>query len=429
MDDIKCKYCGSSQVQSRGMSGDKHKYQCTDENHPEGVNRYFLIGNDDEYVDGSDYEAQDNFINIIVSSPRILTEQDIINQFEVDTNKWRIESFRVKTSEGYRKDRQLDWHVHNGIVDGDSVDSGKMLVVPLFHIQARFVRRTEEIRFNLVIKDMLEDAKRSLPKYPKISYPKHPDGMMYEIDMPDIHFGRLTWADESGEDYDIKIARTAVHTALDSLLSHTKHYPISEILIPLGNDFFNVNSKTNTTVHGTPQQEDTRWSKTFTKGRRLAQEIIDKCASIAPVTVLILPGNHDEEKMFYLGEVLDAQYHASPNVKVDNSPKSRKYHLHGVNLIGFAHGYDEKLSKLPTLMALEAKEMWGKSEFREFHTGDKHHKFDTSEDGVVVRVLRALTASDAWTVHSGYVGAVRAAESFLWHPTKGLIAQFTALPY
>ncbi len=30
---------------------------------------------------------------------------------------------------------------------------------------------------------------------------------MLEVDITDLHFGRLTWGKESGEDYDVKIAR------------------------------------------------------------------------------------------------------------------------------------------------------------------------------------------------------------------------------
>lgn len=437
MDEIHCKYCGSSRVIKRGFQfTDEEKlqrYQCLDENHPENVSRYFTVNENGETLsEESEYTVGRDFINIVLSSPRILTEEDLITQFQVDTTKWEIESFQVKTSEGYRKDKQVDWHVQGGVVEeGHSVDSGKMLVVPLFHIRAKFRRKVEEIRANLVIQDLLEDVKRGIKPIKPIFYNPNKRGTeyLYEIDMPDIHFGRLTWADESGEDYDIKIAHDAVHTALDKLLNLGMDYKVSKILLPIGNDFFNVNSKLNTTVHGTPQQEDTRWSKTFTKGRRLIAEVIDKCLSVAPVDVLILTGNHDEEKTFYLGEVLDAQYSKHPNVTVDNSPKTRKYYLHGVNLIGFAHGYDEKIYQLPSLMALEAPEMWAKSKYREFHTGDKHHKFDSNENGVTVRILRALAARDAWTVNNGYVGALRAAESFLWHPTEGLIAQFTATPY
>ena len=156
--------------------------------------------------------------------------------------------------------------------------------------------------------------------------------------------------------------------------------------------------------------------------------MIDRCSQVAPVDVLVVRGNHDEERTFYLGDALECWYHTNPNVMIDNAAKSRKYYQFGKNLIGFSHGYDEKLDKLPMIMSLEVPEMWAQATYREFHTGDKHHKFDTSENGIVVRILRALAAPDAWTYNKGYIGSIRAAESFMWHPTNGVVAQFTARP-
>jgi hypothetical protein len=206
---------------------------------------------------------------------------------------------------------------------------------------------------------------------------------------------------------------------------------VSRILFPVGNDYFNVNDKKEETIHGTRQQEDTRWQKTFRKGHQLMVQQIDKLQTIAPVDVLVIPGNHDEERAFYMGEVLSAWYRNCPNVTVDNRAVKRKYYAHGVNLIGLTHGYYEKPATLCNLMPLEVPQLWAASKYREFHLGDKHHKKDmitiTEEfTGVVVRILRALSAASTWSFDKGYLGALRAGEGFLWHPSNGLIAQFTA---
>ena len=41
---------------------------------------------------------------------------------------------------------------------------------------------------------------------------------------------------------------------------------------------------------------------------------IDYLAQFAPVDVVVVQGNHDFERMFYVGEVLDAMYHKNKNV-------------------------------------------------------------------------------------------------------------------
>jgi len=379
------------------------------------------------------YEEDNDFINIVCSSERVLNKDDIIKQFKIDLDIWEIERFIVKTSEGYRKDRKVNWQVENGIVTkGDVEDTGKMLVVPLYHVQVRLVKKVREAKAKSAVRQMIDDAKKFAPTYPKVEYKEHQDGLLYEIVIPDIHFGRLTWGEETGADFDIKIASRCVNSVVDKLLGYAEKYHIEKILLPLGNDFFNSDNYQETTARGTPQQEDTRWQKTFRKGREMAVSMIDKCSAVAPVDVLIIPGNHDMQRSFYLGEVLEAWYSNNQNVRIDNSAKIRKYYLFGKNLVGFAHGYSEKLQNLPMIMALEEPELWGKASYREIHTGDKHHKKDAvfyadEGGGIVVRILRSLAPDDAWTFSKGYK-SLKAAESFLWHKDNGLIAQFTATP-
>lgn len=381
----------------------------------------------------TNYEQGDDFINIVCASRRLLTKDDVIREFKIDLSEWEIERFRVKTSEGYRKDRSVEWHVSEGkVLTGDVSDSGKMLVVPLYHVEVRLKRRIEEARAKNIIQEMVDEAKKYAPVYPKISYPENPEGFLYEIDMMDIHFGRLTWAEESGESYDVKLARAAIESVLLKLLGYVKNQPVERILLPIGNDFFNVDSKLNTTTKGTPQQEDTRWQKTFKLGADICIWMINACLQIAPVDVLIIPGNHDEQRSFYLGTALEFWYHSVENVTVNNQAIHRKYYPFGNNLIGFTHGADEKLPDLPLQMAIDVPKLWAASTYREWHTGDKHHlkklipKADESS-GMVVRILRSLAALDAWTFNSGY-RSLRASEGFLWHPNNGLVAQFTATP-
>lgn len=419
---MNCPECGTL-MHSRGYSYGKHQYQCKKCGHWE----YVKEETPEDVRSGFKVEGENIFISF--TCDHVPTTEEVASQYKVDLNEWEIRSFETTDWQMGRKDKEVHITWKNGKADGSVDDSGHINRVWLHRVNVKFVRRTKEIRTRLIIQDLMDEAKSFAPKYPKIDYPKFDNGLLYEIDIPDIHFGRLTWREESGQDFDIKIAREAVHKVLDELLAHAKGFEIEKILLPLGNDFYNVNNKMNETVHGTPQQEDTRWQKTFRKGRELATEMIDKCSQIAPVDVLIISGNHDEEKMFYMGDALECRYFNNPNVTINNSAKTRKYYLFGKNLLGFTHGYYEKMDKLPSLMPVEEPKLWSQSTYREWHLGDKHHKFETNEyNGVVIRILRALSSEDAWTFNKGLVGSMRAAESFLWHPTKNLLAQFTAQP-
>ena len=301
---------------------------------------------------------------------------------------------------------------------------------------AYLVSRKSEGELRIValndIKNEVENISKDV-KFPKYSSPK--SGYMLEIEMPDLHLGRITWGEESGVDGNIKTQIDAAHKTVSELLSYSNQFPIEKILFPIGHDYYNVDNKFNTTTHGTPQQEDDRWRKTFREGWKLAKSLIDMCAEVAPTEIPIIGGNHDEERSFYLGEVLSGIYASTDRVSIDNSAKTRKYHLFGATLIGMAHGYEESLKELATMMPYEVPDLWGKSTYREWHTGDKHHKEDfiqktreTGGNGVVIRILRSLSTPDMWHYQKGYIGSLRASEAFLWDKENGLKAQFTATP-
>lgn len=423
---MRCKHCSSDDLESRGKS-----YKCrkcgkwTSKNYGEG-----------QTGAKSSVKYGDDYIKIVCSSPRIITREDVIAHFQIDTSVWELKEFEVKTSEGYRKDREVQWDVDSGVVTyGHVRDSGKLLIAPMYHTYSRFVRKTEEIKATRVFESLVDNAKRFAPKYPKISYPKHQDGLLCEIALPDMQLGRMVMASVTDTVFDLTpeaVLQTADHI-VDTLLCRARMFPVERFLFPVGNDFFDSDNVEMTTAHGTPQQDDPRWQKVFDAGKDFLVRAIDKMTVIAPVDVLVIPGNHDETKMFYLGSVLDAWYHANSNVRVNNEPKLRKYYAYGQNLIGLTHGYWEKWGKLDSLMAYEQPKMWAESCHREWHLGDRHHKVDMLlkteelENGVVVRILRSLTPPSAWEYNKAFVGSLKAGEGFLWDKAQGVIAQFTAV--
>src|SRR3990167_3980718 len=428
-DKLLCEKCGSENIQKRGyMLDGRARYQCKD------CGKWGVEPLEEKEIytftdNGNTAEVTATLDEDIINSP-----EKLLKAMNVDENIWEVYKKQIGKSPAWRKDKSTDWHVRDGkVTSGDVEDSGKIKVVPVFTVKLWLRRKTEEIRASHALEDFRKDVLKYSPKnFPKYSPAKN--GLMLEVEMPDIHIGKLTWGEESGVDGDLKIQVETARKVMSELLSYTKNFPIEKILFPLGHDFYNSDNQFDTTSHGTPQQEDTRWRKTFRTGWNLSAELIDMCASVAPVEVPIIGGNHDEERSFYLGEVLSGLYAKNKRVSIDNSAKMRKYILYGSNLIGLTHGYHEKLKELKDIMAYEVPELWARSKFREVHTGDKHHKEDyvhkTHEDnsGVVVRILRSLTPPDAWHYNKGYIGALRASEAFMWDKKKGLLAQFTATP-
>ncbi len=279
---------------------------------------------------------------------------------------------------------------------------------------------------------MLEEFARQAPKQKRLSAPVR-NGHLLEVSIFDLHLGKLAWKPESGADYDLKISQTGFCEALETLIERSKGFPIERVVFPIGNDYFNVDGMANETTAGTPQREDGRWQKSFVLGRKLMVNAINRLREIAPVDVVMVPGNHDVERVFYLGDSLSGWFSQTDDVTVDNSPMARKYYQYGKNLIGFTHGKEEKHVNLPLIMATEEPEKWASTVWREFHIGHYHHKKDihfqpvNEHQGIRIRQIPSLCPADDWHRLKGY-GSLRAAEVYVWGRNDGCVGSFSFSP-
>jgi len=263
------------------------------------------------------------------------------------------------------------------------------------------------------------------------------DNNLLEISIFDLHIGKLAWGGETFENYDVKIARSRFMESIEKLLKGASGFNYNRILFPVGNDFFNSDTMVNTTTKGTPQDEDLRWQKTFDIGCRLLIDAINLLKQTGvPVDVVVIPGNHDFERSYYLGSVLNAWFNQDSAVNIDNHASPRKYYVFGNVLLGLTHGGEEKEASLPMLMATDvpSKPFWSETKFHEWHLGHIHRKRNVNyivldksrslnEDlGVTIRYLSSLTGTEEWHHKKGFVGSTKAADGFVWNHEFGLVA-------
>lgn len=249
-----------------------------------------------------------------------------------------------------------------------------------------------------------------------------------EICLFDLHLGKYSWAEETGEDYDTRVAEQRAHAAVTDLLAQAAPYTLDSIILPIGNDFFHYDHLDGTTTAGTAQDRDTRFHRMFRRGRGLMSWCIRQCAERAPVRCVVVPGNHDALSAWTLGQVLAAEFAQDSRVEFDSSARKRKYVLYGKNLIAYTHGHTEPHKKLPQIVAAEEPRLWAAATTREVHLGHFHKSKVTEpvyvddSEGCTVRVVRSLSGTDAWHASMGYVGNIRGAEAFVWRKSGGLRA-------
>jgi len=283
--------------------------------------------------------------------------------------------------------------------------------------------------------ELAERIRASLERNPQILRRPNPkdEELFAVLSLPDLHVGMLSWHSETGENYDTKIALDRMRKTAASLLSRLSGLRITEIIFPIGNDVFHADTHTNTTTAGTRVDVDSRWQKAFQAvTESLIKGPISWAAEIAPVRIIIVPGNHDYQRAFYLGEVMRWYYEGRGlPVEVDNSPRLRKYYRRGRVLLGFTHGAWVKVNQLPLIMATEAPQDWAGSVWREWLLGHFHRKremaWNSTEEtgGVRLRVLPSLAVPDAWHYQQGFVGGIREGTLSLYS-NNGLWADYYA---
>ena len=366
----------------------------------------------------------------------------------------------IKTLDELMKEANVDldiWKVSRHTVNKWDVTSFKAdpengTTVQNFQVKATLERVEQLFKYKYAAELFLEMIKGYKPPQlniiPKVcdklpatyKFLEHENNML-EICIFDLHIGKLAWHGETGEDYDVKIASRRFIEALQLLLYRASCFKYNKILFPIGNDFFNSDTMENTTTKGTPQDEDLRWQKTYKVGTRLLVDGINllKQAGL-PIEVVVIPGNHDFERSYYMGSYLEAWFNNDPQVTIDNDASPRKYKKFGDVLLGYTHGSEEKEGSLPLIMAsdIKSKPMWSTTKFHEWHLGHVHRKKNikyaildkgnplTEDLGVTVRYLSSLTGTEEWHHKKGFIGAIKAADAFIWNDKNGLIAHLNS---
>ena len=285
-----------------------------------------------------------------------------------------------------------------------------------------------ESRFSVVVKsedNVLSEVKNSIiqllkdnspvksgrPKKCKKCTTEEKDPVLYEVSLPDIHYGKYTGQtlEESENEY---------MDVVESLMVKAEGLNIDKILLPIGNDGMNSEGLTRATTKGTPQFDSADWRETFVGYCALMVKAIDYLAQYADVDVVVIQGNHDYERMFYSGEYLNAYFINDDRVNIDNSHDHRKYYEYGSNMIMFTHGDKVKSSDMPLIMATEQPEMFARTTSREAHCGHLHKEMVNEYRGIKVRFIPSICKNDDWHKMKGYE-AKRTGQGHIWNKQRG----------
>lgn len=272
-----------------------------------------------------------------------------------------------------------------------------------------------------IAQEMIAAMAEELPKVSVKPLGKHSyrDDVLAVYPMGDPHFGMFSWAEETGEDFDLKIAERNLCDAVARLVDTVP--PCERALIINLGDFFHADNVSGTTTKGTQLDTDSRWAKVLRVGVKAIRQCIESAlGKHKHVTVINAIGNHDTHTAMFLSVALANIYEAEDRVEIIANPTIKHYYRFGKNLLGVHHGHTIKPNQLPMQMAVDRPNDWAEASYRRWFCGHVHHQRVFEYDGVIVESFRTLAPKDAWHASQGYQ-AGRDMHSILLHKEYGEI--------
>jgi hypothetical protein len=203
-------------------------------------------------------------------------------------------------------------------------------------------------------------------------------------------------------------------------------YDIDKIIFPISNDFFHTDNYQHQTTNGTPQDTIIDYADEYELGFSLLVETITMMKKVSnKVIVVLVQGNHDKTKSYYLAHALEVYFAADPNIIFNREHSVVKAVVLGNTFIGYHHG-NCKIEDLPLLFAThpEYSQAFGNATYREVHTGDKHHYMAKEIKGVRIQQMPSLSGTDRWHSDNNFVHSVRAALALVYDKDLGKISEF-----
>lgn len=351
----------------------------------------------------------------------ITSLEEAIAFFNIDTTIWDVERWICNSWDMGSKWRKQDLSWNNGVMHGTAVRKNKFITNTNYQVKV-WLKKKQGFSPDAFV----EFLKTYTPKPVNIvNYTRIVDSKTIvdaEISIADFHLDRRVLAgdtiDERKEEY---------KRILDGLLEKlTSVYHVRKLVFVLGNDLFNTDNYHNQTTNLTPQEVSVPWHKAYEEGFELMVDAIAKVATVAEkVVVVLIQGNHDRTKSFYLAHALEVFFGPNKNISFLRENSNTKFVTLGETFIGYHHGNHVKIDGLPLYFATDEKSSgsFGRAKYREVHVGDKHYYMAKDVQGVRILQIPSMVKPDNFT-NDGLYLHVKAGIALCYHPEKGKCAEF-----
>ena len=356
---------------------------------------------------------------------------EAIEHLGINEEDWKIVRPKVGTYEGQCKVEVVSGHDKDGEPITEQEHRVKTMYKFEFALERRHPSETESFADKL-----LEQIEEKSPIYrANIQQPK--TGNLMRLHIPDLHIGKEGFQ----SDWTADSIRERVFKVLDEFVGLAEQHGVDRISWPLGHDLLQVDrtfeqgraqggGTVSTTTTGTPVASSMPWVDQFLLGCDIAEQIVRRLLSVAPVDINVVPGNHSEHSEIAIGRVLMAEFKSTPDVKLNLGSTRDKYYEWGVNGFMDTHGDTVSFKDLAMAFATSEGELWGRSKWREVNVGHKHVTKQkpvglrsNEKGGCCVYISPSLSPQDEWHRKYHYHG-MPGAQAFMYNKERGPFANY-----
>jgi hypothetical protein len=350
---------------------------------------------------------------------------DIARKYGISDRVIRIRKAKLaKKGVGHGRD------VSHLVPDGYKIKGTSSLVDEFGNTKLQWVKTDTDVERQVeLMKAVIEGMKSEItPVAPvKAARAKRDDKLLNLYTVSDFHLGMLAWADESGDDWDMKIAEDLFSRWFDAAFQKAPDSGTG--VINLLGDLAHFDSLVAVTpASGNVLDADTRYQKLVRYMIRMVRRVVDMAlVKHKNVRLLIVQGNHDESGMIWLAEMFSTLYDNEPRVFVDTSPDVYKMVQHGKTTLFFHHGHKARFDAIEPVMIAKFRKAFGESVYSYAHVGHLHHQKIVESRNMIVEQHRTLAAKDAYASRGGWMSG-RSANVITYSAEYGEVARLTISP-
>ena len=283
---------------------------------------------------------------------------------------------------------------------------------------------------NEIVEYVEDRIHKKYPPVPKTPKPKKAlkKDLLNVFYLGDPHMNMLSWARETGKDWDLDIALAHHDLAIGDLLVRA---PDAEegVLCTLGDLFHNDSLKAITPGSGNIVDVDGRLLKSWDATVIMVERIlIGMLQRYKKVHYICVPGNHSETLERLFAATLRIAFKNEKRLVVHDNVAKHIPFSWGKNFILATHGDRMNNQKKADVAVGKYRERHGNANFTHVVCGHVHHTEQKELSGALVESFSVLPPPDAWHVESGYVTSRQAAHQVTYHSAGGIFCRSETNP-